>query len=98
MFLVGVLLDSPTLMGIGIAMLAGLAVFALVTLPIERNASRRAIAILEQTRLTVAGESAAVRQVLRAAALTYLTGLGQRLAMFLFYVVFALAIRDAQLF
>jgi hypothetical protein len=60
-------------------------VFALVTLPVERNASKRALAMLEETGLAADEERQGVQRVLRSAALTYLTSLGNRLATFLFF-------------
>lgn len=83
-FLGGMLFGIPLLMALGGVLLAGMAVFSLVTLPVERNASDRALEMLEQTGLA-AEKREGVRQVLRAAALTYLTALGQRLASFLFF-------------
>jgi Zn-dependent membrane protease YugP len=85
-FVGGMLFGIPILMALGGVLLAGMIVFSEVTLPVERNASDRALAMLEQTGLSTAGEREGVRQVLRAAALTYLTALGQRLASFLFFV------------
>lgn len=57
-----------------------------MTLPVERNASTRALSMLEQTGLATGTEANGARRVLRAAALTYLTGLGQHVARFLFFV------------
>jgi Zn-dependent membrane protease YugP len=86
-FIGGMLFGVPILMGLGGVLLAGLTLFALVTLPVERNASERALVSLQQTGLTETEETEGARRVLRAAALTYLAGLGQRLGTFLFFVV-----------
>lgn len=83
----GMLFGSPSLMALGGVMLAGLVLFALVSLPVERNASDRALVSLQQTGLAEAGELEGARQVLRAAACTYLAALGQRLGSFLFFVI-----------
>lgn len=56
---------------IGIILFAGAVVFQLVTLPVELNASKRALTLLEQNEILVGNENAAARKVLRAAALTY---------------------------
>lgn len=85
-FIGGLWLGIPLLTALGGLMLAAMVVFALVTLPVERNASNRAVAMLDQTGLAAAGEGEGARQVLRAAAFTYLAALGQRLATFLFFV------------
>lgn len=86
-FIGGMLFRIPILMGLGVLMLIGQAGFALVALPVERDASNRALALLEKTRLVAAGESDGVRKVLRAAAFTYLAGFGQRLSAFLLFVL-----------
>lgn len=86
-FLGGMLFGIPILMALSAVILAALVIFSLVTLPVERNASDRALVSLEQTGLAEAVEREGVRQVLRAAAFTYLAGVGQRLATFLFFAV-----------
>jgi len=93
-FIGGMLFGMPIFMGLGALMLAGMLLFSLVTLPLERDASNRALASLTETRL-VAGEEerASVRSVLRAAAFTYAAKLGRQLATFLFFVVIVLAAR-----
>jgi hypothetical protein len=86
-FIGGMLFDVPILMVVSGVFLAALTVFALVTLPVERNASKRALAMLEETGLAADEERQGVQRVLRSAALTYLTSLGHRLATFLFFAV-----------
>jgi Zn-dependent membrane protease YugP len=71
---------------LAMVMLVLLAVFALVTLPVERDASRRAETMLLEAGLIQGQEVGAVRSVLRAAAYTYLANLGRRIATFLFFV------------
>ena len=61
----------------------GLVLFALVTLPVEIGASHRASMLLQQTGLADAAEFRGIRRVLRAAALTYVVGLLDRLGFFL---------------
>lgn len=78
-FLAGLLLSFGPLMTLGI-WLFGLAVlFQLITLPVEINASRRAVRILDETGLTTEEESRAVKRVLTAAAFTYVAALAQSL-------------------
>jgi Zn-dependent membrane protease YugP len=63
------------------------AVFALLTLPVERNASQRALQMLRTNGLIVqAQEEAGARQVLDAASLTYVAALVQVLSTLLYYV------------
>jgi Zn-dependent membrane protease YugP len=59
------------LMDIGILLFAAAVVFSVVTLPVEFNASKRALALLEQRRFLTADEMTGARKVLKAAALTY---------------------------
>ena len=59
------------LMDIGILLFAAAVVFSLVTLPVEFNASKRALALLEDRRFLTADEMTGARKVLKAAALTY---------------------------
>lgn len=86
-FIGGMLFGLPIFMALGGLLLAVLVLFSLVTLPLERDASTRALALLTDTGLVEgAAERAAVQSVLRAAAFTYAAGLGRQLANFLFFV------------
>lgn len=69
--LFGILLSFPVLIEIGIVLYAAAVLFYFVTLPVELNASRRAIAALQETNLLLPDEIPAARRVLRAAAFTY---------------------------
>ncbi len=60
-----------TISVVGIVFFALSVVFALVTLPVEFNASKRAITLLESNGIITADEVPAVKEVLNAAALTY---------------------------
>lgn len=60
-----------TLMNIGIILFCVSLVFYIITLPVEFNASKRAIASLQEYNLIAPGEEIGVKKVLRAAALTY---------------------------
>jgi len=86
-FIGGFFLGSVYLMWVAVGILALQIVFALVTLPVELNASHRAIPLLENGRLIVVEEEGAVRRVLRAAALTYLVSVAVRVAVFLFWFI-----------
>jgi Zn-dependent membrane protease YugP len=59
------------LLDLGILLFTGAVLFHLVTLPVEFNASRRAYAHLQQTGILSRDEAGMARQVLSAAALTY---------------------------
>ena len=56
---------------IGIILFSAAVVFQLVTLPVEINASRRALKLLEQNGILNANENKGARAVLRGAAMTY---------------------------
>jgi hypothetical protein len=55
----------------GIILFSTAVLFTLVTLPVEFDASRRAVHALEQSGMVTVEELGAVKQVLSAAALTY---------------------------
>jgi Zn-dependent membrane protease YugP len=72
LFFIGLLFfRSGLLMNIGIVLYAAAVLFTLVTLPVELNASRRAMVQLSDRSILVADELAGARKVLNAAALTY---------------------------
>ncbi len=91
LFVVGVLLRSVDLVWLGVVLFSGAAVFALVTLPVEVDASRRALALLEGSGLLgTAAERAGAREVLGAAALTYVAALAQALSTLAYYAFLAM--------
>ena len=59
------------LMDIGILLFTGAVAFSVVTLPVEFNASKRALVLLEERRFLTPDEMVGARKVLGAAALTY---------------------------
>ena len=74
LILVGIFLNGNTgylLMQIGIWAFTFAVAFQLVTLPVEFNASRRALAIIRDTGMVTGEELGMARKVLTAAALTY---------------------------
>jgi len=88
LFFIGLIMNSFKLAGIGILFFAGAAVFALITLPVELNASRRAMQMLTATGLVVnSSEAKGVKQVLNAAALTYVAALAQAISTLLYYAL-----------
>jgi hypothetical protein len=85
-FLLGWLLQMTPLAWTGVFLFAGVAVFALVTLPVEFDASRRAKELLAGQGYVWGEELTGVTRVLDAAALTYVAGLAQALSTLLYYV------------
>lgn len=86
-FIAGMLLPAiPNLSLIGLLLFSGTLVFALVTLPVELDASHRAVVMLQQSGLvTSSDEEKGVRAVLSAAALTYVAAAAQALMTILYY-------------
>lgn len=73
--LIGLIFGSLRLFYVGIAMLVAILFFQLVTLPVEFDASKRAMANLEKFNLLDNAERKGASKVLVAAALTYVAGL-----------------------
>ena len=71
LFFIGFLMRGQFLMNLGIVLFLGAIVFHLVTLPVEYNASSRAISILNGTGALSPDELKGARSVLNAAAWTY---------------------------
>ncbi len=71
LFLLGFLFSIPGLMDIGIIAFSLAVLFQLITLPVEYNASRRAVALLVREDIIAEEEIKPVKSVLNAAALTY---------------------------
>jgi Zn-dependent membrane protease YugP len=72
LFFFGLILRGPVLMDLGIFLFLGVVIFHLVTLPVEFNASSRAMAVLAQTGALGSDELQGARKVLNAAAWTYI--------------------------
>jgi Zn-dependent membrane protease YugP len=92
----GLMLQITGLAVIGLVLFSFGAVFALVTLPVEFDASNRAMAALQATGLVTVQEAEGARAVLNAAAWTYVAGFVSSLLMVLYFAlqVFGLARRD----
>ena len=71
LFLIGFFFNQGFLMDIGIALFAAVLAFQVITLPVEFNASSRAMAQLVDGRYLAPQEGVLARRVLNAAALTY---------------------------
>ena len=67
----GLFLAMPMLLNIGIVLFGGAVLFYVITLPVEFNASARAIAILRSNNVLTKDELKGVKKVLTAAAMTY---------------------------
>ncbi|MCD6520371.1 MAG: zinc metallopeptidase [Anaerolineae bacterium] len=85
-FLLGMVLPIPKLSLFGLLLFSATLIFALVTLPVELDASRRAIMMLEQSGLVTLEEKKGAEEVLSAAALTYVAAVAQALSTILYYI------------
>lgn len=73
--LLGLIFGMPGLAQIGVFLFTFVVLFQLITLPVEFNASNRALRILEESGMLVGEELKGSSKVLRAAALTYVAAL-----------------------
>ncbi len=97
LFIIGLVLQFSPLMWIGIGLFSLAFVFALITLPVELNASNRAMQMLTSSGLLVGNdEQKGARTVLNAAALTYVAALLMALMQLLYYVSMASGSRRRQ--
>ena len=89
--LIGVLMlnSFPAIYWVGIAMIAASALFSLVTLPVEYNASARALQWLQMSRTLDEQTLPMARTSLRWAARTYLVSALSAVAVLLYYLGFA---------
>lgn len=94
LFVLGLIMSWQPLTTIGIVLFAASTVFALVTLPVEFNASRRAVAMLTEGGYVTGDEERGVRKVLNAAALTYVAAAVTSLMSLLRLVLIANRRRD----
>ncbi|HBZ34172.1 MAG TPA: hypothetical protein DEO38_03620 [Bacteroidales bacterium] len=77
----------PALLGIGIVLFCVTALFSLITLPVEINASQRAVAWLDKSGITDANTKPMVVDALKSAAYTYVIAAVSSLATVLHYVL-----------
>ena len=89
LFIIGLFLVIEPLMWLGIIAYSLTAVFQLITLPVEFNASRRAMTILSDSGRFTEEQLRASRKVLSAAALTYVAAMASALLSLLRLVLIA---------
>ncbi len=83
---VGVALGAIGLVLLGVLLFSGVAIFQLVNLPVEYNASARAKQILPQLGIVSEGQMPMIRKVLGAAALTYVAATLSAVMQVLYFV------------
>jgi len=85
-FLLGFFIHLPAIAWLGVGLFSLATLFTLVTLPVEFNASNRALQLLRQNSFLTPVELKGAESVLSAAALTYVAALAQSLATLLYFV------------
>ena len=70
-FMIGLLFSIPLLTNIGIIFFTVAVIYQIITLPVEFNASKRALNILESRNILYGNEVSGAKSVLSAAAMTY---------------------------
>lgn len=97
--LIGVVMASSgntTLLLIGIALFAVTVLFSVITLPVEFDASRRALAWLQHTNVTNAAEYPKAKNALTWAAMTYVVAALAAIATLVQYIFVFLGARDRE--
>lgn len=86
-FIAGFLMQLTTLAWLGVILFAASVAFALITLPVEFDASRRAKQLLTSSGIVIGDEAKGVDRVLDAAALTYVAAAVTAIGTLLYYVL-----------
>lgn len=97
--LIGVVMASSgntTLLLVGIGLFAATVLFSLVTLPVEFDASKRALAWLQHTNVTTASEYPKAKNALTWAAMTYVVAALAAVVTLLQYIMIFLGSRDRE--
>lgn len=81
----GLMLGMTGLAQIGVLLFAGAVVFQLITLPVEFDASRRAMQQLDKLQLVTSNDEQGARSVLNAAAMTYVAAAATSIAYLVYF-------------
>lgn len=84
----------PSLLLIGIALFAITTLFSVITLPVEFDASKRALVWLDKTNITSGQESIGARDALKWAAMTYVVAAVASIATLVQYILIFLGNRE----
>jgi hypothetical protein len=85
LFFVGLFISAFGLAELGLILFASTTVFALITLPVEFDASRRGMNLIEKYNLIEKNKKSGARKVLNAAALTYIASFVTSFTNLLYY-------------
>ncbi|MDW8395390.1 MAG: zinc metallopeptidase [Anaerolineae bacterium] len=94
MFMIGLLFSIGPLVTLGLIAFALAAAFAIITLPVEFDASRRALAMLQANGILMPHELDGAKRVLDAAALTYVAAAAQAITQLLYFILLATRARE----
>jgi Zn-dependent membrane protease YugP len=86
LFILGIVIGLTQVAWLGVIFFSGGVIFSLITLPVERDASKRALKMLRSYGLVGSQDLEGARQVLSAAALTYVAAVAQAISTLLYYV------------
>ena len=86
LFILGIVIGLTNLAWLGVIFFAGSVVFSLITLPVEWDASNRALRMLRSYDLVSSQDLEGAKQVLSAASLTYVAAVAQAISTLLYYV------------
>lgn len=89
MAILGLMFNWSLLINLGIILFTGAVAFYLITLPVEFNASKKAISILETKNLLTSSEIIVTKKVLSAAAMTYVASAAVAMANLLRLILLA---------
>lgn len=89
LFIIGIFMGFAPLVNFGIVLFSAVVLFQIVTLPVELDASKRAISILEGRSILVGDEVYGAKKVLSAAAFTYVAAVLTSVAQLLRLLVIA---------
>jgi len=87
LLLIGLMMSAAALIKLGILFFSGAVLFQLVTLPVEFDASKRAVAILGNQGILSGTELDGTRKVLSAAALTYVAGAAAAVLQLIYFLL-----------
>jgi len=96
LFLIGLIFFSPFLIKLGIIFFILVVIFTLITLPVEIDASRRALKLLRESILMPEEELRGVKKVLTAAAMTYVAAVATAIFQLLRMIFIASIFGDRQ--
>jgi len=84
---IGLIMNVLGLVKLGIIFFAGIVIFQIITLPVEFNASRRALAALSSSGVLMTEEVSGARKVLSAAAMTYVAAALTAILQLLYFII-----------